>query len=147
MSCTAAGIPHLRHRYTTLHVPLDYCNTYTYCVTNGSIYLYIRTRVCECSPIIINIIIRTNPKTMTFSACGRGSSTTATLSFALLPYLTIHGGRWTATTQWRPSHIIRLKKSTLNVAIRLNLYKIKIYTRRNIFGGHQICFRKHYYYI
>jgi len=86
---------------------------YILCVTNGGIYLYIRTRVCECSPIIINSIIRTNPKTMTFSACGRGSSTTATLSFALLPYLTIHGGRWTATTQWRPSHIIRLKKKIL----------------------------------
>lgn len=58
-------------------------------VTNGGIYLY--TYVCvyvkECSPIIINIIICTNPKTMTFSACGRGSSTTATLSFALpLPH-------------------------------------------------------------
>lgn len=93
MSCTAAGVPHLRHCYSTLHVLLDYCNTYTYYVTNGGIYLYIRTRVCECSPIIINICIRTNPKTMTFSACGRGSSTSATLSFALLPYLTIHGGR------------------------------------------------------
>lgn len=116
----SAGAPHLRYcLYTTLPVPLDCSNTYNIWNECGCIYVFIYLRMCasacvrERSPIIINIIICTNPKTMTSSACGIELGLSCYVVVCPLPPSpTNHGGRWTATTQWRPSHIIRLKKKT-----------------------------------
>lgn len=112
MSCTALQVhPICATAHTTLPVPLDCSNTYIIC--NEWRYIFICACVCQCSPIINNNIICTNPKTMTLSACGRGSSGYVVVCPLPTPPEN-HGGRWTATTQWHPSHIIRLKKAKQN---------------------------------